>query len=76
MRKCSQIQISGKSVQMLHLITLKFNHYLTTILFVHTLISLANALHGSGLAGSSYARDKVREAIPRAENRTTGIKPY
>ena len=37
---------------------------------------LANALHEAGLARSSYARDVVRNAIPRKEERTTGIRPY
>ena len=38
--------------------------------------SLGNALHEAGVARSTYARDKVREVIPRSEERTTGIKPY
>ena len=37
---------------------------------------LGNALHASGLANSTYARDVVRQAIPRSEARTTGIQPY
>jgi hypothetical protein len=37
---------------------------------------LANALHEVGVANSTYARDVVRQTIPRQEERTTGIKPY
>ena len=37
---------------------------------------LANALHEAGLAQSTYARNVVRNAIPRQEERTTGIQPY
>lgn len=38
---------------------------------------LANALHEAGVARSTYARNVVRDAIPRAkEERTTGIQPY
>lgn len=37
---------------------------------------LANALHEAGLAQSAYAKNIVRNAIPRQEERTTGIKPY
>ena len=37
---------------------------------------LAHDLHEAGLARSTYARDVIRNAIPRVEARTTGIKPY
>lgn len=37
---------------------------------------LANALHEAGVANSTYARNVIRQAIPRQEERTTGIKPY
>ena len=37
---------------------------------------LGHALHEAGVANSAYARDAVRNAIPRVEARTTGIKPF
>ena len=37
---------------------------------------LANALHEAGVSQSVYARNVVREAIPRSAERTTCIKPY
>ena len=37
---------------------------------------LANALHEAGVAQSVHARNVVRQAIPRSEERTTGIRPY
>ena len=37
---------------------------------------LASALHKAGVAQSIYARNVVRNAIPRSEERTTGIMPY
>jgi len=45
-------------------------------IFSDSKFRLGNALHEAGLARSTYARDVVRNAIPRAEARTTGIKPY
>jgi hypothetical protein len=45
-------------------------------LFSDAKFRLANALHEAGVAQSIYARNVVREAIPRVEERTTGIKPY
>mmetsp|Transcript_7176 Transcript_7176/g.15468 ORF Transcript_7176/g.15468 Transcript_7176/m.15468 type:complete len:593 (-) Transcript_7176:32-1810(-) len=45
-------------------------------LFSDSRFRLGNALHAAGLARTEYARDVVRDAIPRCEERTTGIKPY
>lgn len=45
-------------------------------MFQNANFRLGNALHASGLAHSTYARDVVRNAIPRSEARTTFIKPY
>lgn len=45
-------------------------------LFSDTKFRLGNALHAAGLARTKYARDVVRDVIPRCEERTTGIKPY
>ena len=37
---------------------------------------LAHALHEAGINNTLAARDAVRNAIPRNEERTTGIRPY
>ncbi len=45
-------------------------------LFRDSRFRLGNALHAAGLAHTEYARDVMREAIPRCQERTTGIEPY
>lgn len=45
-------------------------------LFSDARFRLGNALHEAGVAQTRYARDVVRNAIPRVEERTTGLQPY
>lgn len=45
-------------------------------IFSDSKFRLSNALHEAGLSNTTYARDVVRNVIPRSEARTTGIKPY
>jgi len=37
---------------------------------------LGYALHEAGVSRSQYAREAVRQLIPREKERTTGIVPY
>ena len=54
----------------------KVKNFTNEKLFSDSRFCLGNALHEAGLANSTYARDVVRQAVPRVEARTTGIKPY
>ena len=45
-------------------------------LFSDPKFRLSNALHEAGINKTIAARDVIRNAIPRTEERTTGIKPY
>lgn len=50
--------------------------FTTEKIFSDPKFRLANALHEAGVAQSTYARDVIRCAIPRAQERITGMKPY
>jgi hypothetical protein len=50
--------------------------FTTEKIFSDPKFRLANALHKAGVAQSTYARNVIRSAIPRVQERTTGIKPY
>lgn len=54
----------------------KVKNFTNEKLFSDSRFRLGNALHEAGLANSTYARDVVRQAVPRVEATTTGIKPY
>jgi len=45
-------------------------------LFSDPKFRLSNALYEAGINNTIAARDVIRNAIPRTEERTTGIKPY
>jgi len=50
--------------------------FTTEKVFSDSKFRLSNALHEAGVSNTAYARDVIRQAIPRAEARTTGIQPY
>ena len=50
--------------------------FTTDKVFSDSKFRLSNALHEAGVSNTAYARDVIRQAIPRAEARTTGIQPY
>jgi len=50
--------------------------FTTDRVFSDSKFRLSNALHEAGVSNTAYARDVIRQAIPRAEERTTGIQPY
>lgn len=54
----------------------KVKNFTNEKLFSDSRFRLGNALHEAGLANSTYVRDVVRQAVPRVEATTTGIKPY
>ncbi|KAL7548031.1 hypothetical protein ACHAWF_011317 [Thalassiosira exigua] len=54
----------------------RMNSFTNEKVFADANFRLGSALHEAGVAHSTYARDVIRNAIPRTEARTTGIKPY
>ena len=54
----------------------KLRSFTNEKLFSDSKFRLGNALHEAGVSHTTYARDVIRNAIPRVEERTTGIKPY
>ena len=50
--------------------------FTTDKVFSDSKFRLSNALHEAGVSNTAYARDVIRQVIPRAEARTTGIQPY
>jgi len=50
--------------------------FTTDHVFSDSKFRLSNALHEAGVSNTAYARDVIRQAIPRTEARTTGIQPY